>query len=478
VCTPRCAVRVEQKSPVHSETSFKQVDELEAEFQAIINSNGANSARRCVSLCLARAEAAAEEERRRQLLSFAGASPQRSAAVKSLQECPARPAGGQSPSRPNNGVLVCPAYPIAWNRGFYDAQLEPTARSSTHVQRAASSTGGCLREDAEDSDEDYERILRSAFSIRGKVHDVLTAAREEKMQRQPRQSARLTCDLRKILQISGDIGQGRAAAEREKGANAGANPSSRSTKPEQPQLPRTSGSRRNGEGSQEPGVPCIQLSLKLRNIDMDALNAQPSTLGDLEASVKQAVAEEMSRDIQPSHVDVRLVRSEGSAAMRVAVTPPACVLPEVVQAVLGTSLSFQANVLEKVRNTPGIAAVCIGDVGVGEVSVSELGTVQRQEILSRGGNLAVLAQAATGVNSPNEVYPAVAPPPPTGTMQQNSPQPARRDASSLSPASETSRMANAERKAMNEDLGKELAKITAELRRSRIIGDSDETAPE
>jgi len=501
----------EELLPRRGAFTAKQLEELVAEFQAIIDSQTGNTARRCASLCLARMEMAAEQERRRQLLALADSVPRKG-------EHPQHPLP-QQPAR----LSVC-----AWTCGFYDEKLRSLTgpggggepRNSGRPQESAGPAASHIGDiDGDSSDEDYERILRSAFGLRDKVHDVLQAesprevAAEVAMEAaaKPRPHApRLSADLTKILQMTSVILRERVAEEGEQfepagagakgraahiaasgidttgGAKSGARKNSKPTStacspsppstgsvPPPAQAPAPMPPAIAGEGGEEPQgpPPPIRLVLTIRNMNFARLCASPGLLGDMEAGLRDAVAEAVGGEVRPSHVGLALSAGAGSTVARVAVTPPVGVEAEAVQAALAAPAALEAAALGRVSATPGVAAVCTGAIGVCQLGAPALGRPGMQlppptDTAEDAADTGEAAASLLGVEAAEAAQPAQRTP-----RSQTTP-------SASTPASITTpRLGYTERKARNEDLGKELAEIAAELRRNRIIGDTEGEAP-
>uniref|UniRef100_A0A7S1PU80 Uncharacterized protein n=1 Tax=Alexandrium catenella TaxID=2925 RepID=A0A7S1PU80_ALECA len=443
-----------KEEPRSRTLSSAQLQELEAKFQAIIDSNAGNAARRCVSLCLAREQVAAEEERHHQLLSFAEFS--RVAPV--LQQ----PQQTPQPS-PRRGARE--AYVPAWTHGFYDEKTR--AVGSGAVVRRAAPKDPSLRatvEDGDSSDEDYARILRSAYGLRDQVHSLLVEEGRRQRQEeedggpmQRRVSASTGIDYGKIVGMASTM-QARfvaASSSMDSAETAASGTKRRLGARDSVGRVASSASGRGAERAapsrpqpalpvdavllEEPSGPCVRLLFALRSIDFRGLSESPSLVGDLEAGLKEALSRQAGEQVRPSHVALVLCSGPaGSVTVKVTVTPPTGVEAESVRLALGDVPSLSAAVLSKASATPGLAAVSDGDLAVWDVR-------------------------APCVQECPPVSPAP-PSPPSWTM--------------MTPRESAASARMSERKAANEGLQRELAELAAQLRRSNIIRTPDDPVDE
>mmetsp|Transcript_122596 Transcript_122596/g.308201 ORF Transcript_122596/g.308201 Transcript_122596/m.308201 type:complete len:509 (-) Transcript_122596:88-1614(-) len=173
------------------------VDLTRKEIEAIVAGGAKETADRVALLCALRSQAALEEERR--VLRATGASTPISPLSRSDHD----------PS-PKNGDTSSRYATKAWTRGFYDRKLQgmfppPAPREEAEPLGRRQDQGEIY---------DCAGILRSAYSIKGKVHDALTTGRRAAAaaplsERQaPGEALRSsTCNMRSVVRMCSHIFQ-------------------------------------------------------------------------------------------------------------------------------------------------------------------------------------------------------------------------------------------------------------------------------
>jgi len=140
----------------------------------------------------------------------------------------------------------------------------------------------------------------------------------------------------------------------------------------------------------------LAFSMKVENLDIDALEEDQSLLEDVKDSVRTAVAAESGEEVTPDHVNVELKRDEtdaANAAVDVTITPPVGLPAASVQSTLISAIEsggLSAEVADEVGKVPEIEKATGGlPIAVAQTSAPEV-------IAAGGGGNATTSNSRPG----------------------------------------------------------------------------------
>lgn len=124
----------------------------------------------------------------------------------------------------------------------------------------------------------------------------------------------------------------------------------------------------------------LAVDMTVRNVNYNALKADPVMLRAFETSVKQTIARECLCS-RVSQENVQLELSPGSVVVHATVTLPENVSPSEIKSTLSTSKTLPQGLIACVQEVPGIKSVTQGQIALSDISVQKLGQ-QRKLVAS------------------------------------------------------------------------------------------------
>jgi len=117
-------------------------------------------------------------------------------------------------------------------------------------------------------------------------------------------------------------------------------------------------------------VKVVKVSMTVSNMNLPALEANPTIMADFLQSIKASVAEAAGKGVKPS--DVRVVLKPGSVIVESSIVPPEGVTPEDIEVDLKPKLNdgadgVAAKVVAAVTAVSGIETIASGTIGVTDV---------------------------------------------------------------------------------------------------------------